>query len=390
MAISDGSCARAAEEMLQATEKMMRDTAKMMNEEVPWVVEQWKRRGLLEPSATVRHKKDLVELAGGDSWFVRRNRHTPNEGGHRYRSLDDSSGWVVRRNRRCQGARSQSASFSGVHAPRRMSNSSSLLRNLQARLPQADWEEGARGEPSPLRVERDARKAQEERAPEVFLTLYDLCAKCLNGAAHAIGLGVYHSGIEVHGVEYTFDNHTSDGSGLVWHPPYHSEPHRFPELPLRARLLLGVSRKGVRESHEILRRLAADWPASSYDLLEHNCHDFCSCAAAALGGPALHVPLWVTRSCRLLLFCSGVPSDRGSARLATSRDRLDDLDASSYKEEEPLIGRTSQAYGWPVTECQHSVTAAPSLYGLLVVYLLQIVKNGAWHTLTEVKRQLPV
>ncbi|KAL3916367.1 MAG: hypothetical protein SGPRY_006848, partial [Prymnesium sp.] len=178
---------------------MILNAAVMSEEEVPWVVQEWKRRGLLSPTAQVRHKKDLVDLAGGASWFVRRNRHTPNVADLKHRSLELNS---------------------------------RILLDIQSRLPQLEREQQggigsesedsqSEGPPSPFPTEV-VEAGSGDHAPQIFLTLYDLCAKCINSMGHAVGLGVYHSGIEVHGVEYTFDNHTSEGSGLVWHTPYHA------------------------------------------------------------------------------------------------------------------------------------------------------------------------
>lgn len=219
------------------------------------MVQEWKRRGLLSPTAQVRHKKDLVDLAGGASWFVRRNRHTPNVADLKHRSLEYCSptSWIARRNTRFSGPTLQLPhTVKHVSSPRRSASllvppsprdsppflpeakrlNSRILLDIQSRLPQLEREQQggigsesedsqSEGPPSPFPTEV-VEAGSGDHAPQIFLTLYDLCAKCINSMGHAVGLGVYHSGIEVHGVEYTFDNHTSEGSGLVWHTPYHA------------------------------------------------------------------------------------------------------------------------------------------------------------------------
>ena len=149
---------------------------------------------------------------------------------------------------------------------------------------------------------------ESSHRPLVTLALYDLCT-CCNSCAHALGVGVYHSGIVLGGLEYTYDNvyepHPS-GSGVVAHAPYYTDRERQKELPLRCTLPLGRSLYTTSQSHKLLRSLGSQWQAHAYDLVEQNCHHWCIEASAALGVTPL--PRWVTRSGDLMRFCSGIPS----------------------------------------------------------------------------------
>ena len=158
--------------------------------------------------------------------------------------------------------------------------------------------------------------------PLVQLTLYDLCT-CCNGAAHAAGIGVYHSGIVIEGLEYTYDNVLEGGptcSGVVAHAPYYEDEEQQQRMPLRAILSLGHSRISASASHSLLRSLGALWLAVSYDLVEQNCHHWCVEASSALGVQPL--PRWVTRASEFMRFCSGMASQEETAaqRAAAQRD----------------------------------------------------------------------
>jgi hypothetical protein len=196
-----------------------------------WVVHAWKQRGILSPTAKVRNHGELAELHS-DSWFVRRNRHTPHtvDGTLTPRSMDDTmaDSWIARRNRNTYGHSGRLASPGRAMAKpaELMRRNSTLLSAIQARLPMP--QEAL----EPVGLEGAVSPRANHAGPEVYLTLYDLCARCLNSVAHSCGVGVYHSGIEVHGIEYTFDNHTSTGCGVVWHTPYHRVRHiSLPRAP---------------------------------------------------------------------------------------------------------------------------------------------------------------
>jgi hypothetical protein len=239
----------------------------------PWVVSAWKERGLLSPGSNVSSTSELAALHGGTSWFVRRNRNRP--GDKPVPAAAD--GWAARRHRY-----SRSRTMPRKRTPTMSPQIESWLASIQARLPDTA------GEPSGGARSRSPAGGPSEppdaASPEVFLNLYDLCS-CASALTHLAGLGVYHSGIELGSpaLEFTFDNHAGGGSGVVAHPPYHTDPERMRSLPWRDRIVLGRSRLSARESLAALRSLAPHWPSTSYDLLEHNCHDWCAQASEALG-----------------------------------------------------------------------------------------------------------
>ena len=125
---------------------------------------------------------------------------------------------------------------------------------------------------------------------------------------------MYHSGIVVDGLEYTYDSILDDGlsgSGVVAHAPYYTDPEKQVTLPLRCTIILGTSRLSATASHKLLRSLGSLWLAHAYDLVEQNCHHWVTEASAAL--EVAPPPRWVTRASELLQFCSGMPSRESRA-----------------------------------------------------------------------------
>ncbi|GJN30594.1 hypothetical protein PR202_gb18909 [Eleusine coracana subsp. coracana] len=67
----------------------------------------------------------------------------------------------------------------------------------------------------------------------VYLNVYDLTP--MNGYIYWAGLGIFHSGIEVHGVEYAFGAHDYPTSGV-----FEVEPRQCPGFRFRKSILLGA------------------------------------------------------------------------------------------------------------------------------------------------------
>lgn len=83
-------------------------------------------------------------------------------------------------------------------------------------------------------------------AEKVWLNVYDLNPN--NDALIWLGLGAFHSGVEVHGVEWTFGSSSgAAGSGVFSHAP-----KAAPGVPLRASLLLGEVQASAREVRAVV------------------------------------------------------------------------------------------------------------------------------------------
>ena len=84
----------------------------------------------------------------------------------------------------------------------------------------------------------------------VFLNVYDVLE--VNHLLYAAGLGVFHSAIEVYGMEFAYGR-CSGGSGVFSCRPKRCPPHIF-----REQLVLGRTSLPEEEVHHLIRRYQED------------------------------------------------------------------------------------------------------------------------------------
>lgn len=132
------------------------------------------------------------------------------------------------------------------------------------------------------------------QGPEAWLHVYDLNGtEGTNNTLHPLGLGLFHAGLEVYGVEWSF------GGAFV--PPGHlpvtgihsMPPRSCPGATYRESISLGAVPHSAEEVWQILLELAVQWLATAYHPLKRNCLNFCSEFATAL--ELQDVPSWVGR-----------------------------------------------------------------------------------------------
>merc|ERR1712000_486174 len=87
-----------------------------------------------------------------------------------------------------------------------------------------------------------------------------------------MGLGVFHSGVAVHGREITFGGNESDESGVYEHPV--GRPMGGAPLPLRSRIRLGSTSLSWSQVSETMMAMGREYRARSYNLLRRNCNHF--------------------------------------------------------------------------------------------------------------------
>ncbi|KAL3655296.1 hypothetical protein CASFOL_001082 [Castilleja foliolosa] len=131
----------------------------------------------------------------------------------------------------------------------------------------------------------------------VYLNVYDLTP--MNGYAYWIGLGIYHSGVQIHGVEYAFGAHEHSTTGI-----FEVEPKRCPGFTFRKSILIGRSDLGLDEVRAFMDKLAEVYTGNSYNLITKNCNHFCNDVCLRLTEKS--IPRWVNRLARLGLFCNCV------------------------------------------------------------------------------------
>lgn len=145
----------------------------------------------------------------------------------------------------------------------------------------------------------------------VYLNVYDLTP--MNGYAYWLGLGAYHSGVQVHGVEYAFGAHEYPTTGIFEAEPKHCDGFTF-----RKSILIGWTDLKLNEVRMMMEELAQVYKGNAYNLMSKNCNHFCNDACVRLTGNS--IPNWVNRLARIGLFCNCiVPASLNSRKVGDHR-----------------------------------------------------------------------
>ncbi|XP_044486500.1 deSI-like protein At4g17486 [Mangifera indica] len=145
----------------------------------------------------------------------------------------------------------------------------------------------------------------------VSLNVYDLTP--FNGYAYWLGLGVYHSGVQVHGVEYAFGAHEYPTTGI-----FEAEPKQCDGFTFRKTILIGKTDMGLSEVRAVMEELADDYKGNAYNLITKNCNHFCNDACTRLTGNP--IPRWVNRLARIGFFCNCIlPATLNSTKIRNHR-----------------------------------------------------------------------
>ncbi|XP_010557587.1 PREDICTED: deSI-like protein At4g17486 [Tarenaya hassleriana] len=135
----------------------------------------------------------------------------------------------------------------------------------------------------------------EEDLGDVVLNVYDLTP--INNYTYLFGLGIFHSGIEVHGKEYGFGAHEFPVSGV-----FEVDPRSCPGFIYRCSVSLGRTKMSPSEFRVFIETTASEYHGDTYHLITKNCNHFTDDIAWRLTGK--HVPGWVNRLARLGALCS--------------------------------------------------------------------------------------
>ncbi|KAK4485809.1 hypothetical protein RD792_008456, partial [Penstemon davidsonii] len=128
----------------------------------------------------------------------------------------------------------------------------------------------------------------------VYLNVYDLTS--INGYAYWLGLGAYHSGVQVHGVEYAFGAHEYPTTGI-----FEGEPKQCDGFTFRKSIQIGWTDMTHEKVKGAMEKLAEKYRGDAYNLITKNCNHFCNDACINLTGNP--IPKWVNRLARIGFFC---------------------------------------------------------------------------------------
>ncbi|THU71477.1 hypothetical protein C4D60_Mb04t01840 [Musa balbisiana] len=150
---------------------------------------------------------------------------------------------------------------------------------------------------SRIMFNRGPSRKRRSGAVPVHLNVYDLTP--INGYAYWLGLGVYHSGVQVHGVEYAYGAHDHPTTGI-----FEGEPRQCPGFVFRKSILIGRTDLGPCEVRALMEELAAKYTGDTYNLISKNCNHFCNEASLRLTGKP--IPRWVNRLAKIGFLCNCV------------------------------------------------------------------------------------
>ncbi|KAJ4965707.1 hypothetical protein NE237_017556 [Protea cynaroides] len=131
----------------------------------------------------------------------------------------------------------------------------------------------------------------------VYLNVYDLTP--VNGYFYWTGMGIFHSGLEVHGVEYAFGAHDYPSSGV-----FEVEPRQCPGFKFRKSILMGTTSLDPNQVKDFMEHFSANYNGDTYHLITKNCNHFCKDICYKLTGNK--IPKWINRLAKIGSFCNCV------------------------------------------------------------------------------------
>nr|GEX53273.1 hypothetical protein [Tanacetum cinerariifolium] len=114
--------------------------------------------------------------------------------------------------------------------------------------------------PQVTKYRRSSTRIKKNGSVPVYLNVYDLTS--MNGCAYWFGLGVYHSVVQVHGVEYAFGSHKNATTGI-----YEGEPKQCEGFIFTKQIPIGWTNMSLREVRIFMKELAQDYKGTSYNLI---------------------------------------------------------------------------------------------------------------------------
>lgn len=115
----------------------------------------------------------------------------------------------------------------------------------------------------------------------------------------AVGLGVYHSGVEVHDNEWTF----AGGGGVFPHEPKRPPGDGGAFVVLHSTIEIGITTASAADVERITRKLESRFfGPETYNILHHNCNHFSNALCTELTGRG--IPGRVNRLANMTSPCS--------------------------------------------------------------------------------------
>uniref|UniRef100_A0A2N9IDV3 PPPDE domain-containing protein n=1 Tax=Fagus sylvatica TaxID=28930 RepID=A0A2N9IDV3_FAGSY len=185
---------------------------------------------------------------------------------------------------------------------------------------------------------RKGYRSNDAGTVPVYLNVYDLTP--INGYAYWFGLGVYHSGVQVHGIEYAFGAHEYPTTGIFEGEPKHCDGFRY-----RKTVFIGKTDLGPVEVRAVMEELAGEYRGNAYNLITKNCNHFCNDACIRLTGNP--IPSWINRLARIATLNSTKvrhhrieekPCEEEKKKITSDSNRFNSSNSSSSSSSSPSNG----------------------------------------------------
>lgn len=144
----------------------------------------------------------------------------------------------------------------------------------------------------------------------VCVNVYDLSE--VNEYTRPLGFGIFHSGLVVHGREFSFGGHDYASSGI-----FETAPKAAPAPAIfREMVVVGTTEMNPGEVSNLVGDMDDDFHGNTYHLLERNCNHFVEALCFELTGKM--PPGWINRLART---AGGFGGWKSGLTLKTRRQR---------------------------------------------------------------------
>ncbi|KAI7899709.1 PPPDE putative peptidase domain-containing protein [Cokeromyces recurvatus] len=141
---------------------------------------------------------------------------------------------------------------------------------------------------------------------KVFLNVYDMLQPSfITKLGHVLGIGIYHSGIEIGEHEYCFGGHDYEKvTGVFIVRPKSG----LQGLLFKQSINMGYTNLTRQQVDKILKDISKEYSGTSYKLLTRNCNHFSEDLCKRLTGKT--APGWINRAAKLgTMFPCVIPTE---------------------------------------------------------------------------------